>query len=301
MPKDLYSILGVPKNASADDIKKAYRKLAVKWHPDKNPGDKAAEEKFKEANEAYEVLSDPEKRKKYDLYGENWNKVDESQFGGAGRQQHRQQSYSDSQSPFGDAGDFSDIFENFFNSSGQGRKRSSRGQDLQAQTSITLEESFHGTSRIFELNNQKLRISLKPGSYDNLTIKLAGKGQPGKNGQAGDLYITVNVLPHRLYTREGDDIHQKVNIDLFTAVLGGEKEIQTLSGTLKIKIPPGTQNGKTLRLKGKGMPVYDKTGKFGDLLLSIVVDIPEKLTDEQKDLFLKLQSSFTRKQSFARD
>lgn len=298
MAKDLYSILGVAKNASAEDIKKAYRKLAVKWHPDKNPGDKAAEDRFKEANEAYEVLSDPAKRAKYDKYGENWNRVDESRPGGAYQQHHNRQSGN----PFADAGDFSDIFENFFNQSGQGRqKRSSRGQDLQAQTSISLEEAFNGTSRVFELNQQKLRITLKPGSYDDLTIKLAGKGQPGRNGQPGDLYITVNVLPHPHYSREGDDVHQRISVDLFTAVLGGEQEIQTLSGTLKIRIPAGTQNGKILRLKGKGMPVYNKAGKFGDLLLSIVVNIPEKLTDEQKELFIKLQSTFARKQSFARD
>jgi curved DNA-binding protein len=302
--KDLYSILGVSKTASQDEIKKAYRKLAVKWHPDKNPDNKTAEEKFKEANEAYEVLSDPEKRTKYDRYGENWNRVDESQFGG-GRNQGtgQQQNPFGGDNPFGNGGDFSDIFENLFTQSGQGRrnKRASRGQDLQAQTAISLEEAFHGASKIFEVNNEKLRIQLKPGAYDGLTIKLSGKGAPGKNAPAGDLFITVKVLPHPLYTREGNDIHQKIVIDLFTAVLGGEKEVYTMAGTLKIKIPAGTQNGKALRLKGKGMPVYDNPERHGDLLLNIVVNIPEKLTDEQKELFLKLQSSFTKKQTYASD
>jgi curved DNA-binding protein len=301
MAKDFYSILGVAKTASDDEIKKAFRKLAVKLHPDKNPGDKQAEEKFKDVNEAYEVLSDPEKRKKYDKYGENWNKVDESK-GGAYQGSGGQYSYQgDPADMFGQGSDYENIFESFFQQAGGGRRNNKRkGQDVQAQLSISLEEAYNGGPRVFEWNNEKIRIQLKPGAYDGLTIKLSGKGSAGRNGgQPGDLYITINVLPHGSLERDGDNLRHTVNIDLFTAVLGGEKEITSLSGTLKIKIPAGTQNGKVLRLKGKGMPVYDKANQFGDLLLNINVQIPEKLTEEQKELFRKLQDSFTKKQSYA--
>jgi curved DNA-binding protein len=307
--KDYYSILGVSKDATDSEIKKAFRKLAVKLHPDKNPGDKAAEERFKEANEAYEVLSDPEKRKKYDKFGENWNRVDESAHAQGGRQY--QQSSAGGQSFYGNAsdffegqGDYSDMFESFFRQAGAGGGRSGtgsfKGQDLQAAMTISLEEAYLGASKTFEINNEKIRIQLKPGAYDGLTIKLAGKGSPGANkGKPGDLYITINVAPDPVHEREGNNLKQTLSIDLFTAVLGEEKEVSTLSGILKIKIPAGTQNGKLLRIKGKGMPVYDKPGQNGDLLLNIQVQIPEKLTDEQKELFRQLQSSFTKKQSYA--
>lgn len=303
MSKDYYTILGITKKATDEDIKKAFRKLAVKYHPDKNPGNKEAEEKFKEINEAYEVLSDAEKRKLYDRYGANWN-----QFNGA--QQHQgaspgggQHHYEGDPSEFfgqgfgGQGGDFSDIFGEFFNRSAgaAGSKRGSRkykGQDYYSEMSITLEEAYQGTSRVVTLHDQKTRITLKPGAYSGLTIKLAGKGAPGANGgPAGDLYITIQVLPHAAYKREGDHIRQIVSIDLFTAVLGGEKEVNALSGLLKIKIPAGTQPGKVLRIRGKGMPVYDKPGQFGDLLVEIQVLIPEQLTAQQRELFRQLQSS----------
>lgn len=305
MAKDYYSILGISKTASEEEIKKAYRKLAVKYHPDKNAGNKEAEERFKEVNEAYEVLSDPEKRKKYDRFGENWNRVDESQFASQGGQ-YPGGSYSFQGDPsefFGESGDYADIFESLFGggrSNGK-RKQSSRkakGQDLQSQITISIEEAYHGTSRIFELNNEKIRIRLKPGAYNGLVIKVTGKGAPGTNGgAAGDLYIGIQVLPHATYAREGNDIRQQMLVDLFTAVLGGEKEINTLSGKLKIKIPAGTQNNKLFRLKGKGMPVYNKEGQFGDLLLDISVTIPENLTEDQKRLFKELQTSFVTKEN----
>jgi curved DNA-binding protein len=305
--KDYYSILGVNKKATDEEMKKAFRKLAVKYHPDKNPGNKEAEEKFKELNEAYEVLSDAEKRKKYDKYGANWN-----QFNGAQQGQHQYQGGSagsgqsyhfdgDSDEFYGQAGDFSDIFGDFFNRSdaaggggsrrGGGRKH--RGQDYHSEMTIGMDEAYQGTARIVTLNEQKIRITLKPGAYNGLTIKLAGKGAPGINGgPAGDLLITIQVLPHTLYKRDGDDIRQTVPVDLFTAVLGGEKEVNTLAGVLKIKIPAGTQNGRLLRIRGKGMPVYNKPDKTGDLLVEIQVLIPEKLTAEQQELFRQLRSSF---------
>ena len=309
MAKDFYSILGVGKNATGEEIKKAYRKLAVKYHPDKNQGNKQAEEKFKEANEAYEVLSDPGKRKKYDRYGENWNKVDESKHGGGRRHQQSSsagQEYQFEVDPsdfFGQGGDYSDMFEGFFRQAGSSpgnRAGNTRfgGQDVNAEMSISLEEAYHGGARIFEWQNEKIRIQLKPGAYHGLKIKLAGKGSAGKNsGKAGDLYITIKISSHPLYELDGINIRQTVSIDLITAVLGGEKDVSSLSGVLKIKIPAATQHGKTLRIKGKGMPVYNKTGEFGDLLLKIQVHIPEKLTDEQKDLFRQLQISFSKKQT----
>ncbi|WP_276483377.1 DnaJ C-terminal domain-containing protein [Paraflavitalea pollutisoli] len=303
MAKDYYSILGVSKQAKEDEIKKAFRKLAVKYHPDKNPGNKESEEKFKELNEAYEVLSDPEKRKKYDVYGPNWN-----QFNGQQQGQHQYQgggagggSYEYEGDPgefFGKGGDFSDIFGEFFGGGGSrtGSRRSTRkhkGQDYQSEVTITLEEAFEGTTRLFNINEQKIRITLKPGVYDGLTIKLAGKGAAGLNGgEAGDLFITIRVSQHASYRRDGDDLRRTVLVDLFTAVLGGEKEVATLAGQLKIKIPAGTQNGKLLRIRGKGMPVYNQPAQRGDLLLEIQVEVPEKLTDQQRELFRQLQESF---------
>ena len=310
MAKDYYTILGITKKATDEEIKKAFRKLAVKYHPDKNPGNKEAEEKFKEINEAYEVLSDAEKRKQYDRYGANWN-----QFNGAQQGQHQYhggggggQAYHFEGDPsefFGQdfskqGGDFADIFGEFFNRSGGsagagGAKRGSRkykGQDYYSEMTITLEEAYQGASRVVTLNDQKTRITLKPGAYSGLTIRLAGKGAPGINGgHAGDLYITIQVLPHTVYKREGDHIRQTMTVDLFTAILGGEEEVDTLSGLLKIKIPAGTQPGKILRIRGKGMPVYDKPGQFGDLLVAIQVLIPEQLTEQQRELFRQLQSS----------
>lgn len=299
MASNFYTILGVAKTASADEIKKAFRKQAVKYHPDKNPGDKAAEEKFKELNEAYEVLSDPDKRKKYDQFGENWNKVGEQANGGGGYRYQGSpggQSFhfeGDPSDLFGGAdGDYSDLFENFFRSGGRsGGSRASRAKDIRGSIAISLADAFHGGAKVFEINGEKIRIQLKPGAYDGLEIKLAGKGNPaGKNGKPGDLYLVIQVTPDPSYERVGNDIRQSLQIDLFTAVLGGDVQFSTLAGKLKLKIPAGTQNGKTLRIKGKGMPIYNQTGA-GDLLLQIHVVIPENLTAEQTEQFRKLQES----------
>lgn len=297
MARDYYSILGVNKSATAEEIKKAYRKLAVKFHPDKNPGNKDAEEKFKEINDAYEVLSDADKRKKYDLFGENWNRMGEAQANG-GYQQGSPggQSYH-FEGDFGPGNDYSDLFENFFRSGGtssRGGRSKSKVRDMRGSIAITLEDAYHGTAKIFEINREKIRIQLKPGAYDGLEIKLSGKGHPAtKNGKPGDLFLQIQVSPHPLYERVGNDIRQSLTIDLFTAVLGGDVQISTLGGNLKIKMPAGTQHGKTLRIKGKGMPVYNQPGVYGDLLLNIQVAIPENLTAEQQELFRQLQHSFT--------
>jgi curved DNA-binding protein len=301
---DYYSILGVSKKSTAEDIKKAYRKLAVKYHPDKNIGNKEAEEKFKQINEAHEVLSDPEKRKKYDRFGENWNKVPE----GAGEGQYRSsgpsggsQSYSYEGDPgefFGNGGDFSNIFEQFFNRGGSGERSSrsgkSAGRDMQASIAISLEEAYHGEAKIIELDGQKIRIRLKPGTYEGLMIRLAGKA-PSPRGQAGDLYLTIHIHPSNEYRIDGINLRQQLKIDLFTAVLGGEKEVHTLAGKLKVKVPEGAQNGSVLKIKGKGMPMYNEPGKYGDLFLEILVEIPQRLNAEQKEMFMKLKGSFAKR------
>jgi len=297
--KDYYKTLGVDKKASQEEIKKAYRKLAVQYHPDKNVGNKEAEEKFKLINEAHEVLSDPEKRKKYDELGENWNKFQGqpgsgsawSDFGN-GQQGRRYQQQGDFNDIFGGSG-FSDFFEAFFGKGGGRRTQTEnqyKGQDFEAEATITLEEAWHGTSRIIQLNDEKLRITVKPGVYDGQLLRIKGKGGEGSTDKyRGDLYVRIRILPHAVFTRKNDDLHAIQNIDLYTAVLGGDTLVKTLSGTVKVAIAAGTPNGKTLRIKGKGMPVSDASGTFGDLYLKLEVMIPTNLTEKEKQLFEQLK------------
>ncbi len=294
--KDYYKVLGIDKKASQDEIKKAYRISAVKYHPDKNPGNKEAEEKFKLANEANEVLSNPEKRKKYDELGENWQQYEQNgnhqsgnPFGGAsGGQQYYE----------GDPNDFSDFFEQFFagktggTGRSQGRSTNFKGGDYETGMDITLEEAFAGTSRIIQVENEKLKITTKPGSFTDQQLRIKGKGAKGSNDEnRGDLFVRIQVKPHPQFIRKGDDLYNTHTIDLYTAVLGGEIVVTTLSGQVKIKIEAGTQNGKTIRLKGKGMPVYEKAGMFGDLYVQLQIQIPTKLSDKQKELFEQLKST----------
>jgi curved DNA-binding protein len=297
--KDYYKILGVSKTASQDEIKKAFRKLAIQYHPDKNPGNKVAETKFKEVNEANEVLGNPEKRKKYDELGANWQNHQQGdnkeggfdwgrwQNAGAGTQGGQ---YSGT---FDEEG-FSDFFNNIFGGAGgrtkKSRKTSFKGQDYQAEVKLTLEEAYHGTARILELERQKLRIQLKPGVENGQNLRIKGKGAPGyNNGEPGDLYLEVHVAPHPLYKRYGNHLEQTVKLDMFTAILGGKIKINTLAGDLLITIPEGTQNGNALRLKGKGMPVYGKSSEFGDMIIKTEVIIPTDLNQEQKELLKKIK------------
>lgn len=301
---DYYKILGIDKNASADDVKKAYRKLARKYHPDMNPNDKEAEKKFKEINEANEVLSNTENRAKYDKYGEHWKHGEE--YERAQQQQRQQQQYSGnygngfSGADFGEGEDFSDFFQSMFGGSGGGFGRSSRGsasgkfkgQDVSAELNLGLRDAAKTHQQTFEINGKKVRITIPAGVYDGQQIKLKGHGNPGMNGGPnGDLYITFNISEDQDFKREGDNLRTSVDLDLYTAVLGGNINIQTLDGSVNLKVKPETQNGTTVRLKGKGFPVYKKQGEAGDLYVTYNVKIPTNLSEKQKELFQQLKNS----------
>jgi curved DNA-binding protein len=294
--KDYYKILGLPKTASQEDIKKAYRKLAVKNHPDKNPDNNVAEESFKLANEANEVLGNTEKRKRYDELGENWQQHEKQGNQGNGNPFGGQTYYQDDPNgSFGGQSGFSDFFEQFFAGSDQGNRRSQsrRGGDYETVIEITLEEAYQGTNRTIEVENEKLRITTKLGTQNDQQLRIKNKGEKGLgDGQRGDLFVRIKVKTHPLFVRKGDNLFFSQKIDLFTAVLGGEIVVTTLSGQVKIKISEGTQNGKSIRLKGKGMPVYDKPTLFGDFYLEIQVQIPTELSDSQKESFEQLKATF---------
>ncbi len=292
--KDYYKLLGVAKTATQEEIKKAYRKLAIKYHPDKNPGDKKQEEKFKEVNEANEVLSDPEKRKKYDELGENWKYAQQEgnggQYGPRGRQQQGYRSEG-----FGDDSQFSDFFESIFGNSGGfggGRQRGSskmKGEDYQAEISISLDEAFHGTTRQLDLTDQKLNLKLKAGIAGGQALRLKGKGGPGRNGgPAGDIFITVHVQNSPKFERKGNDLYFDAPLDFYTAVLGGKIPVATIDKTLNINIPAGTDSNKTFRLKGTGMPLYDSNTERGDSYVKMIITVPKTLTDEEKNLITQL-------------
>ena len=288
---DYYSILGVKKDASAEAVRKAYRKLAVKYHPDKNPDNRSAEEKFKEIAEAYAVLNDPENRKKYDELGENWKYYDEYK---KEQENSNRSNYSDrykgsASSEHFDQGEFSDFFESMFGrKSAQGKLH---GQDLEGEINISLEEAFHGARRLLHVGEEKLEIKLKPGLQDKQILRLRGKGGYGySGGERGDLLVTIHIEKHPELIRKGNDLYTDIKVSLYTLILGDAISIRSLAGKLKLDIPPGTPNNKTLRLRGKGMPQYNTAGKYGDLYIQLQALLPTDLSKEELDLFEKLAS-----------
>lgn len=286
---DYYKVLGVAKNASEDEIKKAYRKLARKYHPDVNPNDKEAHKKFQEINEANEVLSDAEKRKKYDQYGKDWKHAEEfekakqqqSHYANAGQQQF----YGNS-----NEGDFSDFFESLFGGArARGRQTKFRGEDYQAELHLRLQQAFTTHQQTITINGKNVRITIPAGVRNEQKIKLKGYGAPGVNGGPdGDLYITFLIEEDTKFKRSENDIYTNVTLDLYTAVLGGKTTIDTLNGKLKLKVPPGTQNDTKVRVKGKGFPLYKQEGQFGDLYVIYKVQLPTHLTEKEKELFTQL-------------
>jgi len=300
--KDYYKILGVGKTATQDEIKKAYRKLANKYHPDKNKGDKSGEEKFKDINEANGILSDPVKRKKYDQFGADWKQYEESgqqpggfdwskYTGGRSGQEHTM-SQEEFNAMFGEEG-IGNIFETIFGQQGGGRSgrrsKASKGEDFEAETTLTLEEAYHGSTRLLKVHDQTIKITMKPGIADGQVLRVAGKGGRGSNGGSnGDLYITVRIAPHDEFQRRGNDLLCERTVELYTALLGGKTMIKTIKNTVNVDIPKETQNGKVLRLLGLGMPVYGAKNEFGNMYVTVIIHLPEHLSEQEIDLFKKL-------------
>jgi len=302
--KDYYKILGVDKKASKDEIKKKYRKLAQKYHPDRNPDNKAAEEKFKEISEANEVLSNDEKRAKYDQMGSNWNQYQHAGGGGFdfsqwARQGGGKQYRTSFEGDFG-GGNFSDFFESFFGGNfsqqgfggRQGRRsghQQIKGRDYEAQLRLNLTDAFHGTSTVLNVEGEKIKVNLKPGLKDGQKLRVKGKGgMSPMGGENGDLILKISVVNNTNFTIKNTDLSLKQEVDLYTVLLGGKLTINTLKGPITINIPKESQNGKVLRLKKLGMPVYGKKDVFGDLYVNINVILPTKLNKEETLLFEKL-------------
>jgi len=321
--KDYYQILGVNRNASEKEIKQAYRRLARKHHPDLNPGDKSAEARFKEMNAAYEVLSNPEKRKKYDQFGDQWEYAEEFAKAGGQRGVGWDAGKGGTTFEYGDVSGVGDIFSSLFGDAGMGsrmRRGPQRGQDVESPVEISLEEAYHGSRRVIQLQTtepctacggtgrvgnrvctmcggtggkvipRRLEVKIPPGVKDGSRIRMAGEGALGRaGGSKGDLYLVVRVLPHKLFERKGDDLYAEVSVPLVTAILGGEIVLPTLDGSLSLKIPPETQNGKVFRLAGKGMPQLGKDN-HGNMFAKVNVVLPTNLTEEERRLFERLRS-----------
>jgi curved DNA-binding protein len=304
--KDYYKILGVSKDASESDIKKAFRKLALKYHPDKNPGNKEAEKKFHDINEANEVLSDKEKRKKYDQFGQDWQHYQ--------GQENRQGAYN--RGGFGGGGgakrsyqttfDIDDLFENsntddffemlfghkFSGAAGMGMGGGQKGSDAIAEAPISLEEAYSGTTRMINVDGHTLKLNIKAGTADGQTLRIPGKGEPGFNGaMAGDLLIKIQIPPHHVFERKNSDLYCSIPVSLYTAILGGSVQLRTLKGTVNLKIPPESDNGQVLKLSGLGMPVFGKKNSFGDLYAKIDVKLPKHLSEKERNLFKELKES----------
>jgi DnaJ-class molecular chaperone len=310
--RDYYSVLGVGRTATEKDIKTAYRKLARKHHPDVNPGDKKSESLFKEIGEAYSVLSDPDKRKKYDRWGHDWEKIDQAQAAGANfRGRPGSQTYTWSSGPNGgtsgtggtnfnfDSEDLGGLFDQLFGRSAGGRQRvrttPRKGSDIEQPVEVSLEEAFNGTQRTYTLSDTQtgesrtVEVKIPAGAYEGLRIRVAGKGEQGlSGGQPGDLYLIVSIKAHPQFERDGDDLRVKVPTPLYTAILGGEVMVPTPKGThLALKVAPETPNGQRVRLSGQGMPRLNASGR-GDLYAEISVQLPKSLSEREKDLFGEL-------------
>ncbi|MGD0711961.1 MAG: J domain-containing protein [Bacteroidales bacterium] len=288
---DYYKILGVDKTATTEEIKKAYRKLARKYHPDLNPNDKDAKKNFQQINEANEVLSNPEKRKKYDQYGKDWQHAEEFEKAKQYQEQssnYHEPGYSDAQSE----GDFSDFFESMFGrGAGAGRSRQVkfRGEDYRAELHLNLIDAYKTHKQTLTVNGKNIRITIPAGIENGQTIKISGHGGTGINGGPnGDLYITYSIANHSIIKRLRNDLYTTVDLDLYKAVLGGEIIIDTLNGKVKIKVKPETQNGSKIKLKGKGFPVYKNESSFGDLYVTYNIKIPTNLNEKQIELFTEL-------------
>lgn len=291
---DYYKVLGIPKKASEKEIKAAYRKLARKYHPDVNPDNKAAEQKFKEVNEANEVLSDPEKRKQYDKYGENWKHGEEHEKAQRQHQQQRNTQYSAGGQGFGE-NDFSDFFESMFGGAGgssyqQTRSPKFKGQDFNAELHLNLKDVYTSQQQLLTVSGKKIRLTIPAGVENGQKIKIKGKGAPGINGGPnGDLYIQFVIDNHTQFKREGNNLYRRVDLDLYTAILGGEITVDTFDSKVKLKIQAETQNESKVKLKGKGFPIYKKEGEFGDLIITYHIKMPTNLGEKEKTLFKELQ------------
>lgn len=287
---DYYKILGVAKNATVDEIKKAYRKLARKFHPDLNPNDKIAEQKFKEINEANEVLSNPENRKKYDEYGEHWKHADDYEKSKQQQKQYTQQ--HSGQTDFGgyNESDFSDFFNSMFGGAGGQRRTSKfRGQDFNAKLQLSLKDVYNTHKQTLTINNKSIRITIPAGVENGQIIKIKGHGGKGVNGGPnGDLYLEFSIINNTEFKRDGDNLHKTVDLDLYTALLGGEIKVNTFDGQVKLTVKPETQNGTKIKLKGKGFPRYKKEGQYGDLFITYNLKTPTNLSDKEKELFTEL-------------
>jgi len=284
---DYYQLLGITKAATATEVKTAYRKFARKYHPDLNPDNKEAEQKFKAINEANEVLSDPEKRKKYDKYGKDWKNA--QQFEGAGQQQQNYQGQNTGQS-FG-SDDFSEFFESMYGRGNSGRETRFRGQDLNAKVSLNLRDVYESQKQTLTVNGKHIRLTFPAGIEDGQLIKIKDHGSPGANGGPnGDLYITFLVKNNTQFKREGNNLHLDVDLDLYTAMLGGEILVATFTGKVKLKVAPGTQGDTMVKLKGKGFPVYKKQNQYGDLYITYRLKLPIDLSEREKELFTELSN-----------
>lgn len=304
--KDYYKILGVDKNATKDEISKAFRKLAVRFHPDKNPNDKAAEEKFKEITEAHEVLSDPEKRKKYDTLGSNWNQYQTSgggfedffsQYGGARRGRTTHEFSGDFGDLFGGASGYSDFFENIFGQGGNkeskfygSQQRKEKGQDYEATLYVSLEDAYTGNSKDVLINGKKLRIKINPGTRDGDKLRLKDQGGASRSGKVtGDLYLTIKIERHPFYEIDNDDLFYDLTIDLYTSVLGAKKKVKLINGkTISLDIPRGTDNDSIFRIGNFGMKKSGPGDERGNLFVRIKIDIPKNLSKKETSLFEEL-------------